>query len=224
VRERATTIAAALLLAACAPAPAVPAARTVVVTRIVDGDTFDARDGDRTVRVRLIGIDTPELHPSAKLDAQLRRGWDATLVRRLARRAAAAARRLLAGRTVRLELDVETHDKYGRLLAYVWADDLLVNAELLRQGQARLLTIPPNVRYADRFARLAAAARAARRGLWASWPPVRRDGAAAAPHRVSASTAAARRSTRRSGEASSRGGTRPGCARRARSMASQSRA
>jgi micrococcal nuclease len=171
---RDATLAAALLLAGCPGGRAAPApARTVVVERVLDGDTFDARDGTRTVRVRLIGIDTPELHPSQKLDAQVRQGWDRAVVTRLGRRAAEAARRLLDGRTLRLELDVQTHDRYGRLLAYAWDGDVLVNAELLRQGHALLLTIPPNVRHADDFARLEATARAARRGLWASWPPVR---------------------------------------------------
>jgi micrococcal nuclease len=56
-----------------------------------------------------------------------------------------------------------------RLLAYVWRDDgVLVNLVLLEAGQARLLTIPPNVRHADRLRACARAARAAQRGLWAS--------------------------------------------------------
>ena len=76
---------------------------------------------------------------------------------------------LPVSRRVRLELDIERRDREGRLLAYVWRDDgVLVNLALLEAGQARLLAIPPNVRYADRFRACAAAARAARRGLWAS--------------------------------------------------------
>lgn len=165
----------ALLVAAGGACAAPPPGRTVVVERVLDGDTFDARDGGRVVRVRLIGIDTPEVHASAKLDAQIRRGWDRALVTRLGRRAADAAARLLEGQTVRLELDAQTHDRYGRLLAYVWRDDLFVNAELLRTGHAVRLTIPPNVRHAERFRRLEAEAREAGRGLWASWPPIRGD-------------------------------------------------
>lgn len=174
MREAALLAAAALVLAACPAGSADPdAARHVVVERVIDGDTFDARDGARAIRVRLIGIDAPEAHPSAKLDAQVRRGWDRAVVTRLGREAAAAVRRRLEGRTVRLELDVQTHDRYGRLLAYAWDGDVLVNATLLREGHALRLTIPPNVRHADELARAEAAARDARRGLWAAWPPVR---------------------------------------------------
>jgi micrococcal nuclease len=73
---------------------------------------------------------------------------------------------------VRLVLDIEHRDRFGRLLAYVYrADDgLFVNAELVRGGFARTLTIPPNVRYAARFAALARQARRAGRGLWSACP------------------------------------------------------
>ena len=72
------------------------------------------------------------------------------------------------GRAVRLEFDVERRDRYGRLLAYVHrrADGLFVNAELVAQGYARTLTLPPNVRYAERLAALQRRARVERRGLW----------------------------------------------------------
>jgi micrococcal nuclease len=71
---------------------------------------------------------------------------------------------------VRLTLGAEPRDRYGRLLAYVVreTDDLFVNAALVRDGFARTLTIPPNVRFAERFAALAAQARRAGRGLWSA--------------------------------------------------------
>jgi len=64
--------------------------------------------------------------------------------------------------------DVEQRDRYGRLLAYVYREPerLFVNAELVRQGYAVTLTIPPNVRFADTFLALARQARAAGKGLW----------------------------------------------------------
>jgi micrococcal nuclease len=87
----------------------------------------------------------------------------------LGRASTTFTRERLLGRQVALELDVETRDRFGRLLAYVWLPDgTLFNATLLEAGQARLLTIPPNVRYVDRFRPLERAAREARRGLWAS--------------------------------------------------------
>jgi micrococcal nuclease len=71
---------------------------------------------------------------------------------------------------VRLELDVQARDRYGRLLAYVWVADIMVNAELLRLGVAQVMTVPPNVRHRDQFRELERAAREAGRGLWALPP------------------------------------------------------
>lgn len=123
-----------------------------VVQRVIDGDTVVLVGGER---VRYIGVDTPELHHPKKK------------VQPYAREATEFNRRLVEGQKVRLELDVERRDKYGRLLAYVYLEDgRFVNAELLKEGYAQLLTIPPNVRYADLFVGLQKQARDAKRGLW----------------------------------------------------------
>ena len=85
--------------------------------------------------------------------------------------AATRLRALLPQRTaVRLVRDVEERDRFGRLLAYVYrhADGLFVNAELLRQGYAQLLTIPPNIAHTDEFSALARQAREGSQGLWAA--------------------------------------------------------
>lgn len=126
------------------------------VTRIVDGDTIHVDIGGTDETVRYIGVDTPE---SVK---------PGTPVQCFAKRAAARNRELVGEREVRLRFDVERRDRYGRLLAYVYrqGDGEFVNAALVRDGYARPLTVPPNVRYADRFARLAREARQAERGLW----------------------------------------------------------
>ena len=122
------------------------------MTRVVDGDTI--RIGDE--RIRLIGVDTPE---SVK---------PGTPVECFAKRASAFTRRFVLGKRVRLELDVEERDRYGRLLAYVRrADDkAFLNAALVREGYASVLTVPPNVKYAERFLALQRRARAEGRGLW----------------------------------------------------------
>jgi micrococcal nuclease len=73
---------------------------------------------------------------------------------------------LVEHRRVRLVFGVERRDVYGRLLAYVYLSERFVNAELLRRGLARTLTIPPNDRFATRFDRLQTAAARAGRGLW----------------------------------------------------------
>jgi micrococcal nuclease len=142
------------------------------VRRVIDGDTVVVRRANgRLERVRLVGIDTPEVHESQTLAREIARsGRDAATVQRLGRRAATFTAALLpVSRRIALELDIQPRDQEGRLLAYVWRDDgVLVNLALLEAGQARLLTIPPNVRHADRFRACTVAARAARRGLWAS--------------------------------------------------------
>ncbi|MBI3088481.1 MAG: thermonuclease family protein [Candidatus Omnitrophica bacterium] len=130
-----------------------------VVRRVIDGDTVELADGRL---VRYVGIDTPEVRRRSGT------GWVED-PEPFGREATEANRQLVEGRAVRLEYDVRTHDDYGRLLAYVYVGGEMVNARLLEDGYAQLLTIPPNVKYAERFRRLAQEARRAQRGLWA--PP-----------------------------------------------------
>lgn len=124
------------------------------VVRIVDGDTIHVRIGSTIEKVRYIGVNTPEVHHPTK--GEQPGGREASEVNR----------QLVAGKRVRLQLDVQERDRYGRLLAYVWIGDLMVNAELVRQGYAQVMTIPPNVRYQDLFLKLQRDAREAGRGLW----------------------------------------------------------
>jgi micrococcal nuclease len=135
-----------------------PAPRGVAatVTRVVDGDTVHVDLGGTDETVRYIGIDTPE---SVKPD---------TPVQCYAEQASAANARLVRGQDVRLRFDAERRDRYGRLLAYVFRSDdgTFVNEQLIRDGDARPLRVAPNIRYAARFATLAAAAKQADRGLW----------------------------------------------------------
>jgi len=127
------------------------------VTRVVDGDTFWADDGTLNgLKVRLIGLDAPEIHATARKEA----GYFGPESRDY-------LRKLLAGKKVRLEYDVVKYDQYGRTLAYVFLEDgTFVNAELLKGGYAVVLTIPPNVRYADEFLRFQRKARRQNQGLW----------------------------------------------------------
>lgn len=137
----------------------------ILVRRVIDGDTLQLESGER---VRLIGIDTPEMHESDKFyrDAQ-RTKQDIRTIRELGRRAYEFTKNLVEGRRVSLEFDVEKRDKYDRLLAYVYLKDgTFVNAEIVKQGYASLMTIPPNVKYADLFLNLYQQARQNKRGLW----------------------------------------------------------
>lgn len=137
------------------PEPAAGAG-TLSVERAVDGDTVVMSDG---TRVRYIGVDTPELHhPRKPVEAYAKEAWEFN-------------RSLVEGKPVRLEYDLDKHDRYHRLLAYVYLEDgTFVNAELVKQGYAHVYTKPPNVRHAKEFLALQKEAREAGRGLWAPPP------------------------------------------------------
>jgi micrococcal nuclease len=120
----------------------------------VDGDTIHVKIGARIEKVRYIGVNTPELHHPTRGEEP---GGRAALE---------LNRQLTAGKRARLELDVQQRDRYGRLLAYIWVGDVMVNAELVRRGYAQVMTVPPNVRYQELFLKLQRDARQAGRGLW----------------------------------------------------------
>ena len=126
---------------------------TVVDT--TDGDTIDVQyhNGARDT-VRLLGVDTPETHHPRKP------------VQCFGPEASAYTRARLLGRDVTLERDAEARDKYGRLLAYVVLDGVRYNDELLRDGYARLLVIPPNGAHARAMLAEELDARQHARGLW----------------------------------------------------------
>ncbi len=129
---------------------------TVQVVRVIEGDTIQVCCvfGDR-VTVRYVGIDTPEIHHPMKG------------VERAGKEASEANRKLVDGKTVRLEFDVQEQDRYGRLLAYVYLEDgTFVNAWLVQHGYAAVMTVPPNVKQQELFLMLQREAREDRRGLW----------------------------------------------------------
>ena len=131
------------------------------VTRVVDGDTFWVDDGsEEGLKVRLTGIDAPEPRNSGK---KLKGYFGSESSHYLAQ--------LLDGQLVRLEYDVSRLDRYGRTLAYVYLrDGTFVNADLVKNGYAKVMTVPPNVRHADEFVKLAEKARKHKKGLWKSDP------------------------------------------------------
>ena len=149
----------AALLAALAPAgcaelssdSAGPLERASArVTRHTDGDTLWLSG---VGKVRLIGVDTPEVHGGVEC---------------YGREASAFVERAAPlGSQVRYRLGVEERDRYGRALAYVWLrDGRFLNLLLVARGYAQPLTVPPNVEYEDVFVRAAGRAREAGRGLW----------------------------------------------------------
>ncbi len=131
--------------------PAVTEAQ--VVERVIDGDTIIVVG---VGRVRLIGVDTPEtVDPRRPVEF-------------FGREASAFTKRMLEGRTVRLEYDRERTDRYGRTLAYIYLPDgTLANAEIVRRGYGHAYTRFP-FKHLDRFRALEREARNAARGLWAA--------------------------------------------------------
>jgi len=125
------------------------------VVRVIDGDTIEI-EGDE--KVRYIGMDTPELHHPNKP------------VQYFAEEAFKYNRDLVEGKEVYLVFDVQRRDRYKRLLAYVFSDDILINAKLVKDGYARVATYPPNVTYQQLFLKLERQARENNRGLWRKEP------------------------------------------------------
>ena len=131
------------------------------VTRVVDGDTFWIDDGSpKGLKIRLIGVDAPEPRNTGKK----LKGYFGT-------ESSDYLTRLIGGKKVRLEYDAGRFDQYGRTLAYVYLEDgTFVNADLVKNGYATVMTTPPNVKYADTFVELAARARIHKKGLWKENP------------------------------------------------------
>lgn len=131
------------------------------VNRVIDGDTIEVRIGGHLFTVRYIGIDTPEtVHPSRPVEPF---GLDAS----------ERNKELVAGREVILEKDVSETDRFGRLLRYVWLDEVtLVNAILVSEGLAQVSTFPPDVKYTDQFLALQELARVNQIGLWGDAPVI----------------------------------------------------
>ena len=119
------------------------------VTRIVDGDSFECGTAGR---VRLIGIDAPELN-QRPYGNQSRDVLTAIMP---------------IGREVRLEFDVRPKDPYDRALAYVWDDSVLINEDMVKRGWALAERFPPNVRLQSRLNGAQQRAKDAKAGLWAS--------------------------------------------------------
>lgn len=118
---------------------------------VIDGDTVTLKIEDSVYRARLIGIDAPEMGQIP---------WGAKAKRHL-------QKFIRPGDKLRIETDIEKTDKYNRLLVYVFTEDgIFINEQMLKDGYAVLLTIPPNVRYVDKFVKAQKLAKSMKRGIW----------------------------------------------------------
>jgi len=132
--------------------PAVPLPEgTVEVSRVVDGDTLIINGA----RVRLIGVNAPEsVRPEYPVEP-------------FGPEASEFTKKFVAQGNIHLTFDKERYDRHGRMLAYVWSGDEMLNQALVEQGLARW---EPNFYYSEskkRLFRLAQdQAKSARRGIW----------------------------------------------------------
>ena len=127
------------------------------VKKVVDGDTFWVNGGSaKGIKVRLIGVDAPESRKVFRKEVGF-----------YGKEAKTYLINLLQNKRVKLVSDVGLLDQYGRTLSYVYLEDgTFVNAELVKNGFAMVLTVPPNVKFAEEFVRLQQEARENNRGLW----------------------------------------------------------
>ncbi len=145
------------------------AQQTTTVVRVVDGDTLKVRYLIKEESIRLIGIDTPEsrVNKKAKRDAK-RSGQDIKTIIEMGKRATEYVESLVKpGDLITIEFDAQQRDRYGRLLGYVYlSNGKMLNEEIVKAGYAYVMTIPPNVKYQDRFLKAYQEARERKRGLW----------------------------------------------------------
>jgi micrococcal nuclease len=132
--------------------------QVVRVVKVTDGDTIHVILEGRDERVRLIGMDTPEVD------------WYGGVAECFGEEAGRYTQRRLADASVRLGFDVDRRDQYGRLLAYVFVGQELFNLTLVEQGYARVDRVPPNTSKADAFDRAEDRARTLGRGVWSACP------------------------------------------------------
>ena len=134
------------------PADNKGAGKTLRVEKIYDGDTIGAVVDGSFEKIRLLGIDAPEMD---------QRPWGGKARECLRSLISAADSR------ISLEYDIERRDKYGRILAYIWTQHgQMINEEMMKKGCAVLFTFPTNVRYAERFRAAQKKAQEHKSGIW----------------------------------------------------------
>ena len=145
------------------------AQQKTTVTRIVDGDTLKVISWGKEESIRLIGIDTPEsrVNKKTKKDAK-RSGQDIETIIAMGKRATEYVESMVTpGDLITIEFDEQERDKYGRLLGYVYlSNGKMLNEEIVKAGYANVMTIPPNVKYKDKFLKVYKLARERKLGLW----------------------------------------------------------
>lgn len=126
------------------------------VTEVIDGDTIKLKYDNKEETVRLILIDTPETKDAKKC------------VQLFGPEATEFTKKQLLGKEVKVELDLEERDKYGRLLAYVYLNEVMFNQILIEKGLARVTVYKPNVLHEKILKETEAASKKKKVGIWSS--------------------------------------------------------
>ena len=145
------------------------AQQKTTVTRIIDGDAIQVIYGGVERRIRLIGIDAPEsrIDRKAMKDANMSEHDIKTIVEMGAKAKAYVNGLIKRGDFITIEFDTQEKDRYGRLLCYVYlSNGKMLNEEIVKAGYANVKTIPPNVKYKDKFLKAFKYAKETKRGLW----------------------------------------------------------
>lgn len=126
-----------------------------IVARVLDAETIEVSVGYETYRVRYIGLDAPGVIPTLE--------WQGP-------QAAAANERLVGGKYVTLVRDVSQSDPQGFFLRYVLVDDIFVNYDLIRQGYAKALSMPPDIACDNALMAAQVEAQTTVKGIWQASP------------------------------------------------------
>ncbi|MGH7884061.1 MAG: thermonuclease family protein [Thermodesulfobacteriota bacterium] len=125
------------------------------VLDVVDGDTFIIDDGYRS-RVRMLGIDTPEIlsddGPGEPFSLEAKKYLSA----------------LIENKLIRIEYGNEKFDPYGRILAYVFSENIFVNKEILKIGLARAFILSEGEKYSSELLEAELDAKRSAKGIWGS--------------------------------------------------------
>jgi micrococcal nuclease len=119
------------------------------VERVIDGDTIVIDTGEH---IRYIGMNTPEVETSECFASE----------------SSEVNKNLVLGKTIKLEKDVSDTDKYGRLLRYVYVGDTFVDDYLVKNGDAKVMIVPPDIKYKDEFLQSQKYAKENNLGLWSN--------------------------------------------------------
>lgn len=142
---------------------------TATVIKVIDGDTYKINFNGKAESVRLIGIDTPESRANIKAKKDARKSGESVKeITALGKQATQYVKSLIKpGDKIKIEFDVQDRDRYGRILGYVYLENgTFLNEKIIKDGYAQVMTVPPNVKYQDKFLAAQQNARSNNRGLW----------------------------------------------------------